>query len=263
MLTASQKHNLRLSLNIAISDFRNRHARSALGMLWLLLTPLGMLAVYWLVFGYLLNISWVGPEGNSAGFVLPFFIGYSIFIFFSDVITSSLNLFVSKSNYVKKSPFPLWVLWLSNFIRIALQTSVYLFIIVLLAIVEGYISLFGLVLFGFLMLCSLVFVAAISFTLSVLGPFVNDLSEAARVILRALFYVSPITYPLAIVPDNYRDFFWFNPLTHIIVPMRNALIFESTPDMVLFSMFMFISVLLFMAAYWFFDRAREAIVDVV
>lgn len=257
------KSNLILSINLALTDFKIKHSRSTLGVLWLLLIPIGMLLVYWGVFGYTLNISWPSTDGGSVGFVLPFFIGYSVYMFFSDIITSSLNLFVSKRNYVKKSPFPLWVLWLSNFVRSLIQVSVYVILIILLSAALGYLSIYGLFLFVILFLFSLIFFAALSLFLSSIGPFLSDLSEASRVILRVLFYLAPITYPLTIAPPEVRFILWFNPITNIVEPVRNALIFGRIPDAGQFVLFTAISVLLLITFTWFFKRASEAIVDVV
>ncbi len=246
-----------------MNDFRSKHARSAFGLLWLLLTPLGMLLVYWAVFSHILNISWSGPNGNKVGFVLPFFIGYSIFMFFSDVVTSSLGLFVSKRNYVKKSPIPLWVLWLSNFYRALMQAGAFLLIIFIIALWQKYLTLNGAMLFLVFLAGSIIFIAAISLFLAALGPFINDLSEAARVMLRVMFYASPVTYPLSMVPSDMRSILWWNPLTNIIEPIRNALIFGTFPNINQYLYFMSISIVLLGICYWFFNRAGDAIIDVV
>lgn len=254
---------MKLARTLAINDFKAKHARSILGLLWLVLTPVGILLVYWSVFSYVLEISWPGENSTNIGFVLPFFIGYSLFMFFSDVVTSSLGLFVSKRNYVKKSPFSLWVLWLANFYRALMQASAYIFLIFIIALWQKYLSINGVILFFLFLAGSLIFIAAVSIFFAALGPFFNDLSEASRVILRVMFYASPVTYPLSIVPPDMLSILWWSPLTNIIVPIRNALIFSSFPNGNQYLYFMCISIILLGLSYWFFNRAGEAIIDVI
>ena len=263
MLTKSFSQSYNLIHTLAMNDFRSKHARSAFGLLWLFLTPLGMLLVYWGVFSYTLDITWSNQDGVNIGYVLPFFIGYSLFLVFSEVVTSSLNLFISKKNYVKKSPISLWLLWFANLYRCYLQGGIYLIIIFLIALIQQKISFIGVTFFVVFLFGSIIFISAISLFLSALGPFLNDLSEASRVVLRIMFYSAPVTYPLSLVPENMRYILWFNPLTNIIEPIRNALLFSQFPQVITYSKFIVISIILIFVCVWFFNRAEDAIVDVV
>jgi lipopolysaccharide transport system permease protein len=253
-----------LAIDIAVRDLEAKYKRSFAGLLWLVLTPLAMLGLYWMVFGVILNVSWQDPStSEKVGFVLPFFIGLVFYLFFADVVISSANLFVSKRNYVIKSSFPLWVLWLANLIRAGTHALINLGLLSMLAINDNRFYWDG-VLWAFAIVASgLLFVGASSLLISCIGPFIGDISEAAGLGLRVLFYTAPVTYPLEIVPANYRFVLWFNPLTHIIEPARRAIVYGKPPDLTLMMLFMAISFLLFFLSLWVFKRTKGVIPDVV
>lgn len=259
-----RKYLFRLAMDIAIRDLQARYKRSLAGLLWLVLTPMAMLGIYWTIFGVVFDVTWQHPfTKEEVGFVLPFFVGLVFYLFFSDIVVSSANLFVSKRNYVIKSSFPIWVLWLANFIRAGSHGLVNLGILLLLAFNEQRLSVGGLLWMLAGVTSGLLFVGALSLLLSCLGPFVGDISEAAQLALRVLFYTSPVTYPLDIVPEGYRFLLWFNPLTHIIEPLRRAIVFGTGPDPSLMMLFNTISVVLLGLSLWIFKRTRGVIADVV
>ena len=255
---------LRLAVDIAIRDVKAKYKRSAAGLLWFGLTPLGMLAIYWTVFGLVFHVSWRHPfTGENVGYVLPFFSGLVVYLFFADIVISSTNLFVSKRTYVIKSSFPLWVLWFGNQIRAGSHALVNFVILILLALTEQRLSLVGVFWMFVAITSALVFVAALSLLLSCLGPFIGDIGEVAQLALRVLFYASPVTYPLDLVPEKYRFLLWLNPLTHLIEPLRRAVVFERPPDPTLMTVFNSVSLLLLGISFWVFKRTRGVIADVV
>jgi lipopolysaccharide transport system permease protein len=255
---------VRLAFDIAIRDVKAKYKRSVAGLLWFGLTPLGMLAIYWTVFGLVFNVSWHHPfTGENVGYVVPFFSGLVLYLFFADIVISSTNLFVSKRTYVIKSSFPLWVLWLGNQIRAGSHGLVNLVILILLALTEQRLSLIGFFWMFVAIVSGLLFVAALSLLLSCLGPFIGDISELAQLTLRVLFYASPVTYPLELVPEKYRFLLWLNPLTHLIEPLRRAVVFDRPPDPTSMTVFNGVSLLLLGVSVWVFKRTRGVIADVV
>jgi lipopolysaccharide transport system permease protein len=255
---------IRLAVDLARRDIQAKYKRSLAGLCWFVLTPLGSVGIYWMIFGIIFHVSWRDPlTRDSVGFVLPFFAGLAFYLFFTDLIVSSANLFVAKRNYVKKSAFPLWVLWLANMIRAGAYWSVNIGILLVLAIAEQRLTMLGLFWMAPAILSGLLFAGALSLLISCLGPFIGDINEAAGLILRVVFYTAPVTYPVSIVPENYRVFLWFNPLTHVIEPMRRAIVFSSQPELPLLILFNILSFLLLGLSLWVFRRTQGVVADVV
>jgi lipopolysaccharide transport system permease protein len=259
-----KKYPIGLAVDIAVRDLEAKYKRSLVGLFWLVLTPLAMLGLYWMVFGVIFHVTWQHPfTKEKVGFVLPFFVGLAFYLFFTDVVVSSANLFVSKRNYVVKSSFPIWVLWFANLIRAGVHGLISLIILLLLALNEQRLSFSGVVWMVASVTSGLLFIGALSLLLSCLGPFIGDISEGAQLGLRVLFYTSPVTYPLDIVPEGYRFLLWLNPLTHVIEPLRRAVVFGRGPDLSFMILFNVSSVLLLVFSLWIFKRTKGVIADVV
>lgn len=255
---------VRLAADIAIRDIQARYKRSLVGIAWIVLNPIAMLAIYWIVFAVVLKVTWRDPVTNqTVGFVLPFFAGLVFYLFFADVVVSSANLFVSKRNYVMKSAFPIWVLWLANLIRAGVTGLINVIILLLIALSEHGLSLAGLFWIVITLLIGALFASALSLLLSCLGPFIGDIGDAAELVLRVLFYTAPLTYPLEFVPESFRSLMWLNPLTHVIEPLRRAVVFSRAPEPGLLVMFTVSAALLLILSTWVFQRTRGVIADVV
>lgn len=260
------RDNLRLAWDLARRDLSAKYRRSIVGSFWLILTPLCLLGIYSLVFGRIFGVEWHIPlqhESASVGFVLPFFVGLAAYLTLSDVVNSSTVLFASKRTYVVKSPFPLLVLWIANLMRASVHVGVLLLLVLTLALIQQRLTIYGALWSMVSILICTVFISALSLLLASLGPFIGDISEGMRLLLRVLFYATPITYPLSMVPMPYREWMWFNPLTCMVELLRNPLVFSQMPPAIVFVGFGFFSMLLFINSWWVFNRVRGVISDVV
>jgi lipopolysaccharide transport system permease protein len=262
------RDHIRLAWDLARRDLAAKYRRSTIGSLWLVLTPLCLLGIYSVIFGGIFGVAWRVPvahagAGDNVGFVLPFFVGLAVYLTLSDVVNSSSVLFASKRTYVVKSPFPIWVLWVANLFRAAVHAAVLGGLVLTLALVQGRLTMAGLGLaLGGVALCSL-FMGALSLLLAALGPFIGDISEAMRLLLRVLFYATPITYPLALVPQPWRDWMWLNPLTSMVELLRNPLVFGTAPPPAVIALFAMASIVLAALAAWIFGRVKGVVSDVV
>jgi lipopolysaccharide transport system permease protein len=259
------RDNLRLAWDLARRDLAAKYKRSIVGPLWLVLTPLCLLGIYWLVFGVMLGVQWKVPHRpeEGIGFLLPFFTGLVVYLTVSDLVNSSSALFASKRTYVVKSPFPIWVLWLANLLRGGVHAGVMLGLLLAVALLQHRLTWSGLAwLLPALAICGL-FICGLSLLLAALGPFIGDISEAMRLMMRILFYATPITYPLTLVPEALRGWLWFNPLTAMVEVLRAPLVFGSMPEPVLLIGFSLVGAGLLLLSAFVFSRVKGVISDVV
>lgn len=257
--------HLRLAWDLARRDLAARYKRSIIGPLWLVLTPLGLLGIYWLVFGLIFGVEWKLPHqpDEGIGFLLPFFSGLVVYLTLSDVVNSSSVLFAAKRTYVVKSAFPIWVLWVANLMRASVHTVVMIVLLLVMALLQHRLTWNGLAwLVPALAVCAL-FLCALSLLLAALGPFIGDISEAMRLLLRILFYATPITYPLSMVPEPWRGWMWVNPLTAMVEVLRAPLVFGTMPTSALLIGFFLGGTALLLLAVWVFKRVKGVISDVV
>jgi len=256
--------HLRLAVDLAARDIRDRYAGTSVGLLWLLVTPSVYLAMYWLVFGQMLRVGWPpAAQEPPPGFLLPFFAGLVIYLFTVDLVISSADLFQRRRDYVRRAPFPLWVLWLANLLRTAAPAAAGLTLLLALALVQGRLGVAGLAWLALALGTSLFFLAALSLCLALLGAFLGDLQEALRLVARALFYAAPIAYPLSLVPGWAQPAMWLNPLTHMAEMVRRAVVFDRGPEPLPFLCFVVAIVLCTSLALFLYRRVAGAVADVV
>lgn len=260
------KENLRLAKDLAQRDLSAKYRRSNLGLLWLIVTPLSLLGVYSLVFGQIFGIKWETSEltnSETVGFALPFFVGLSIYLVLSDIVNSSTVLMSSKRSYVVRSSFPLWVLWLANLIRGGVHALVAFSLVLIMALIQQRLTLSGVLWGGVSLISCSIFISGMSLLLVSIGGFIGDISDVLKLVLRLLFYATPITYPLMMVPMPYQNWMWFNPLTSMVELVRIPIVFGVGPPMSVLIPFTIFSIVLLIVSVFVFRRVKGFIADVV
>jgi lipopolysaccharide transport system permease protein len=256
--------SVRLAWDLAHRDIAGRYGNSIGGFLWLVITPVSFAGIYWMVFGYFLHLKWVNPAtGAQVPYLVPLFAGLATYLMFTDVIMSSLSTFRLKREYVRRAAVPIWVLWLSTLMRVAVGSAVNFLVLAAMALFAGLISLDSLAVILQALLLVVVAATALSLFLSLLGPFFKDLDELSRILLRVLFYTSPITYPLTTVPPRFVGYMWANPLTVLVEAVRNSFVFGLAPSPLSYVVMFAFSLALFGVGIWLYSRLKGPIVDVV
>lgn len=257
-----------LALQMAVRDLSARFKGSALGWLWMLATPLLMLAVYTFVFSAVFNLRWAERSGAEAGeggkldFALRLFAGLMVFNLFSEVLARAPGLIMQHQSFVKRVVFPLDILSVMTALTasVTLCASLGVFA-VLYVIAEGLPPVTALWLplaFVPVLLTAL----GLSWALSAAGVFFRDVQQAVAVVLSALVFVSPIFYPVSLVPEPWRVIVLTNPLTSVIGVVRGML-FDGEVLWVALGLSWAVGLVVAWLGHSIFTRARGAFADVI
>jgi len=176
-------------------QIEQRHRGSALGMVWSVLSPLLMMAIYTIVFGLIFKGHYAGIEGQTTmDYAIGVFLSITIFGTISEVIGSSAGAILNQPNLVKKVVFPLEILPLAN-----LGAAFYQFGISLILVLLGVVTLGNgltwhslLFFIAFLPLIPMALGAAL--LLSSLGVFLRDIQYAVGPISMVLMYASAVFF---------------------------------------------------------------------
>jgi lipopolysaccharide transport system permease protein len=257
------KAQLRLAWDIALRDFRLTYSRSLFGRAWVVVSPLALIAIYWLVFGVALDVRWTLPSAGATGFLLPFLCALVHFVLLAEVMGSATNVFIVKRTFVQKSSLPLWILPFSAWLRAVLAGLVPLGLLLVLAAVTvapaatGYLWAVGAA-----MLAALVALGA-CLLLAAVGAYVGDLAPMMQLFVRVLFYAAPVTYPLAMVPDAVRGWLWLNPITALAEVTRAALVYDTAPPPHAVAIAVAMAIAAIASGAFVHSRVRRYIPDVV
>lgn len=251
-----------LTLTLTWRDISSRYRGANLGLLWTILNPLLMLAVYGLAFGYVFRAKWPGLE-TSGDFVRLLFIGIAVHGFFSECLTRSPGAIASNPSFVKKVVFPLGIIpavttlvALFNFLTILL-----VFLLVQLVIGEGW-SLHYLLLPAVL-LPMLLMGLALSYLLSFLGVYFKDINQIVPSLSTVLLFMSSAIVPVSTLPSEHQRWFALNPITFYIDQSRMVLLWEQPLDWQGLAARTTIGFGCLIVAVYLFRRARKGFADVI
>ncbi|GIV64153.1 MAG: hypothetical protein KatS3mg045_1492 [Bellilinea sp.] len=199
-------------------DITARYKRSVLGVAWTMLNPLGMMIILSIVFSEVFRVT---IEGYPA-YVLSALIAWT---FFSQTSSSAINALVWGGDLLQRIYIPR-----STFALSAIGTGLVNLTLSLVPLI-GVTLVIGIPLHATLLLSPLAMILLAMFSLgiglliSTIGIYFADVVEMYQIILTAWFYITPIIYPLDILPANVQAILQFNPTVHLISLFRN-LVFD-------------------------------------
>jgi ABC-type polysaccharide/polyol phosphate export permease len=221
--------------NLVIRDLKVRYKNSALGILWSLMNPLLMMVVFTVVFTVMAPVRSASVQ-NFPVFVLCGLLPWNFFA--TSVIGSTVSI-VANSPLIKKVYFPREVLPISivlaNLVNFLIALIV-LFGIILLFHIPLTIWLLYLPL---VILIQIIFTLGIGFFLATVNVFYRDTQQIMDVLMLAWFFMTPIFYPIDILPRNYQLFgftldvwrlvYILNPMASLVANYRVILYYGAPP----------------------------------
>ena len=244
--------------NLVVSELKVRYKNSALGFVWSLLNPLGMMVVFTVVFGVL----W--PNNMIEKYPLFLLCGLLPWNYFANSVNSSTNSIVANANLVKKVYFPREVLPISSVL--AQLINFLLAFVVLFAVLLVFRSNLSpwLPLLPFVILIQTLFTLGVALFLSTLNVFYRDTVIILEVVLLAWFFLTPIFYSVEMLPASYdlagltinvrRIYYIANPMASLVNMYRDMLYYGYRTDLDFFLRTTITALTVLGFGYWFFIR---------
>lgn len=200
-----------------------RFAGSALGLFWALLGPLLLLAIYSFIFGQLFQQR-LGDLGTES---YTLFVATALWpwMMFSDGVLRAMQSIHANAALVKKVAFPHLLLVLAALNSVFLvHLAGYIAVLAVLALAGLPVDLNGLpvVLISIATLyCLALGCGAI---LAALQTLLRDVEQAVTPVIMMLHYLTPVLYPITLIPPAYRHWLNWNPLAYIMQRLRDGLL---------------------------------------
>lgn len=197
-------------------DFVTRYRRSVLGILWSVLNPLLTMLVLTMVFSMLFQ----GGMHGIYNFPVYLLSGQVIFNFFSESTNQAMgsikgNASIIKKVYVPKYIFPVSRV-VSSLVNILFSLIAFLFVV----IVTGSPLHWTMLLFPIPLLYVFLFALGIGMLLSSLAVFFGDMAYIYGILITLLTFLTPIFYPVSILPDRVFQLIHLNPIFHYVTFFR-------------------------------------------
>jgi ABC-2 type transport system permease protein len=209
---------------ISVTEFKKTYFGTVLGYFWSLLRPLLLFGVLLFVFTKIIRIG----SGVEHYPVLLLF-NVVLFGFFSEATTTAVTSVVNQESIVRKTQFPRLVIPLSVVVTSLFNLAVNLIVVVVFLLAFGVSPQWTWLLFPLIVVGLFVFVTAVALLLSSLYVRFRDTAIIWGVLATALFYATPVLYPIEAVPSTYRDVIFLNPLTPLFEQARKWVIDPSAP----------------------------------
>jgi len=253
-----------LLTQIVQRNIQSRYRASMFGLFWMMATPIFMLAVYTFVFSVIFKARWGDSFGDSKmAFALIIFCGLSIFNIFSEGIGSACTVIPSNKNYVKKVVFPLEILPVSSALTAFIFGLIWLGILLVGSLLVFHKIHITAICLPLILIPLLLITIGLSWATASLGTFFRDLQHAVGIILRMMFFMTPIFYSADRIPEKIRPILNANPLAGIVEQSRNILLFGKWPDWTQLGLLTVGSFLIFQAGYIWFMKTKRGFADVL
>ncbi|GAA5523456.1 polysialic acid transport protein KpsM [Microbulbifer aestuariivivens] len=249
-------------LSMIKNEFRAKFVRSKLGGLWMILNPLSQVAIYALVLSNVLSAKLPGIS-NRYAYAVYLMAGLLSWTLFSEIVGRFLNLFVDQGNLMKKVSFPRITLPIVV-VGSCLINNILLFFSILFALVVLNFDI-GLNVFWILPLTLLVvtFSLGIGMLCAVINVFVRDVAQVIPVLLQIWFWLTPIVYPVNIIPKKYHDVMAMNPVAPLVGAYQDVIVHGKSVDIESLLPVLMLSITLVIFSFYIFRRASSEMVDVL
>lgn len=256
-------HNRMLIKQLVKREIYGRFQGTYLGIVWVILEPLLMLAVYTFVFRVIFDRRWLSENETTLEFSIILFSGLLIFNLFREVTAGSPRLVLKNINYVNKVVFPLEVLPLVSILS-GLYHLVISIIILTIIYVIAYGQLHSEIIYTPLILFPYVIIIfGTSMFLASIGVYLRDIAQIIGMVVMAVLFMSAIFYPLESVPEKYHLWFYLNPVAFTVDQFRGVFILGHSPNWEWLAFYYPVSVFICWLGLFWFQRTRKGFADVL
>jgi len=216
--------NLPMIFRIARYDYKLLNQDSYLGKIWNILTPLIQIGTYWLVFGIGIRN---GQPVDGDPYMLWMLCGLVPWFFVNEGIVKGSNAIFGKANTVTRMKFPIVTVPISAIVTCLMEHVMVIVILFVTLLYFGYYPNWYFMNVIYYLLYAVVFLSSLALVTSVLTMIARDFQKILRLLMRLLFYVTPILWTMDKMPQVYQDILGLNPVLYVVDGFRDSFIRET------------------------------------
>ena len=239
-------------------EIKVRYKQTAIGVSWVLLQPLIAMLIFTAIFGRMAKMP-------SDGIWYPAFILTALlpWAYFSQAITRSGTSLVSSANLVTKVYFPRMLLPLSAIVSPLIDFLLSMGLLFGLLMYAGIPLTWKVITLPIFILIAMLTATGVGLFVSATNVKYRDVGHAIPFVVQIWMFVSPIVYPVSLVPERWKLLYGLNPMVGVIDGFRWALLGKSAPDPLMMggSMVMVLAVLIGGVVY--FRQMEREFADII
>jgi len=247
-----------LTKQLTLREIKSRYKQSFLGYAWVIFNPLAQMLIMSFVFSVILRIS-------SLGVPYPLFLFSALLPWnlFSNSLAHSVNALVENAPLIKKIYFPREI-----FIQATIMAKIIDFLLASLIFIVFAIFYKTIITWHILWIIPIFFIQqlftyGLALGLAAINLFYRDIQYLLGLILVLWMYVTPVIYPMEMVPDTYKFVFMLNPMAVIVNAYRQVILGGSSPNITSLGIALLVSILVYIAGRSIFKKLEGLFADVV
>lgn len=227
-------------------ELKLRYQDTVFGFLWSLIRPLLQGAVLFVVLSKFIRI-------DVADYHLVLLAGLFPWTWFQTSLVTSVGAFAGNGPLIKKVYFPRFVLPLATVMNNGVQYALSIPVLLLLLLIGGYAPSWTWIIgIPYLLAVQAVLIMGIVLFIASLDVYFRDLEHLTDVSVGLIwFYLTPVIYPLEIVPDKYHGWMLLNPMTSLIEGWRDLFLRDHVPGLELWPALVFAAAIAALGSFSF------------
>ncbi len=239
-------------------EIKVRYKQTAIGVSWVLLQPMVTMLIFTVIFGQMAKVP-------SDGVWYPAFVlsGLLPWTYFSQAVTRAGGSLVSNANLVTKIYFPRVLLPLASIVAPLVDLALSLLLLFGLLMYAGIPLTWKIFTLPIFIVMAMLTAMGLSLFVSATNVRYRDVTHAIPFVIQVWMFVSPIVYPVSLVPEQWRLLYGLNPMTGVIEGFRWAMLGQTAPDPVVMGASAGVVVLALIAGSIYFKKLERQFADVI
>lgn len=239
-------------------NIRARYQQSMLGWIWAILQPAAQVLIFSVVFTLFVPV-----DTGDIPYPVFSYVAVAPWAFLAASLPDMADALVANMGLVTKIYFPREILPVAAMLARLIDFGVATLLLVTLMLVYG-MPFFpaGWLFLPVILAVQVALILGVGLMCAALNVFFRDVRSLLVLGLQLWFYASPIIYPVTMVPERLRPFYFLNPMAGVIEAYRDVLLYGRLPGTYLAPSAL-IAVVLFLVGYWLFKRVEFQFADIV
>jgi lipopolysaccharide transport system permease protein len=247
----------------AVTDLRHRYAGTGLGIVWNVVHPLALIAIYSIIFTTLMPAPRL--EGIPSTFSYPLYLcsGFLPWLAFAECVTRGTGAFLENGTYLKKLPVPEQVFVAQTAASATLGLLVSFSLLVAISLALGLRPTWTWVLLPVPLVAMQVMGFGVGLVLGTVNVFLRDVGQLLAIGLQVALWTVPVVYVVDHLPAWLQRAMAFHPLMPAMSAIRSLFLYGRAPDAMTWGLMAMWAIVAVGVGGWVFSRLRTEIRDVL
>jgi lipopolysaccharide transport system permease protein len=247
-----------LLINSTLSEIKQKHAGTILGIWWLALTPLLLLGIYSIVYSVIFKVK--ANSLSQGEYLLYIFCGLIPYLHIAECLSMGSSSLAQNRQLFKNTVYPIEFIPMRAVLSNSSGFLIGILLIFLGSIVTGTYNV-KMLLVPVIALLQMAFLFGAVWLLSLISLIIGDVRNILNFLIMITMILSPIAYTVEMVPSHFRFLIWLNPIAYFIVAYQQIIVLNAFPPLFVVLAILLISALTFLLGFLVFDRVKQAVVS--